>query len=653
MRHLLLSLAVFLLLQLNLSAQCAQSSRKDINSMSTTERTQLRDAILAYLKSSKKIVNGLTTYDFVEHHADNAHFNMIHGKKGANFVTWHRYYLQEMEHWFLANGYAQFVPLPLWNPSQPMPSEFFSIAGLLPEFQNDPLQSASTNANFTPFKAPINCNTWANLDAYANELEKPHNKGHVDIEGTMITGRSPAAAIFWPWHAWIDELYYCYQKNCLSQNSDLYIRDEIADDGTEPSKASVLWNSPDIWVRNQADGYTNTISENIYQTPGKTAHVYIRVWNRGKIPHQQGAGKMEAYWAHGSTALAWKAPWDASMSCATNVKLGGSIGKMDLRRVNENFVDFTHNNTIIKDYTIYEFAWQIPDPDHYKICFGDGWEQRHFCILARMEDTNLMPEGSDLYANIKNNNNIALKNITIFGDGKAAAPPTTECILFGNYGEDVMGDVHIRTTFPTETDAQLLNYADINLRFENGIIDQWQITGKQSTDVEWKGGGDILFKQSNAEIRGLTIPPKVYRKVCINIIPKQDTDRKFEFDLVQTNGSRVINGERYVINGLKKVVEGRSSKNSEKDNKFSDNKSFLLYPNPVAADFVELYWADKNSTKTIKLIDSFGRELASFKSNLGSFQLLISDYPSGAYFVQLIDDNTSGMESQRLMIQKE
>ncbi len=362
---------------------------------------------------------------------------------------------------------------------------------------------------------------------------------------------------------------------------------------------------------------------------------------------------MQAYWAHGSTALAWQSPWDGSMTCGSGVKLGGKIGEMTLRRINEDFVDFTHNNVVRKDYTIYEFSWKVPDPDQYKTCFGDGWEHRHFCILARMEDTNPMNEGSDLYANIKNNNNIALKNISIFGDGKTVAPPTTECVLFGNYGEDIMRDVHIRTTFPTDADAELLNYADINLRFEDGIIDQWQMKGEQSTDAIWQGGGDIVFNKPNAEIRGLTIHPKEYRQVCINIIPREDTDRTFEFDLVQTDGDRVINGERYVINGLQRGAEGRSLKNNKQNSKFTSDKTFLLYPNPVDVDFVNLYWADKNSSKTIKLIDSFGRELSSFKSNSGSFQLPIANYPSGTYFIQLIDDKTSGMDSQRLMIQKE
>ena len=198
MRHILFLLAVLVLLNTNLFAQCAQSTRKDINSMTAAERVQLRDAILAYLKSDVNLNTGMTKYNIVEHHQNPAHFSLIHFGKGKNFVTWHRYYLQEMEQWFVANGFAKFVPLPLWNPANPMPSEFFALSGLLPEFQNNPILSASTTADFTPFLDPIECSNWSNLDAYANDLENPHNDGHNDMSGTMGTFRSPAAAIFWP-----------------------------------------------------------------------------------------------------------------------------------------------------------------------------------------------------------------------------------------------------------------------------------------------------------------------------------------------------------------------------------------------------------------------------------------------------------------------
>lgn len=50
------------------------------------------------------------------------HMNIIHF--GLQLFTGHRAYIAGMETFLLANGGSAFVPLPLWNPSSPIPSEF-------------------------------------------------------------------------------------------------------------------------------------------------------------------------------------------------------------------------------------------------------------------------------------------------------------------------------------------------------------------------------------------------------------------------------------------------------------------------------------------------------------------------------------------------
>lgn len=43
---------------------------------------------------------------------------MIHG---AGFVAWHQHFLAELENWLLMHGGMEFVPLPYWNPAEPIP----------------------------------------------------------------------------------------------------------------------------------------------------------------------------------------------------------------------------------------------------------------------------------------------------------------------------------------------------------------------------------------------------------------------------------------------------------------------------------------------------------------------------------------------------
>jgi carboxypeptidase T len=63
---------------------------------------------------------------------------------------------------------------------------------------------------------------------------------------------------------------------CWAINSDLYVRDSMADIGVTPSSGT-FWDSPDVWVRNNDDG--GTVHQNTVR--GRNNFVYVRVINRG------------------------------------------------------------------------------------------------------------------------------------------------------------------------------------------------------------------------------------------------------------------------------------------------------------------------------------------------------------------------------------
>ena len=71
---------------------------------------------------------------------------------------------------------------------------------------------------------------------------------------------------------------------------------------------------------------------------------------------------------------------------------------------------------------IIQIPWYPPNPDDFD-CFGTAASQKgHFCLLARIETEVPSPygmttlEGSGLGANVRNNNNIAWKNLTVVDD---------------------------------------------------------------------------------------------------------------------------------------------------------------------------------------------------------------------------------------------
>jgi endoglucanase len=89
----------------------------------------------------------------------------------------------------------------------------------------------------------------------------------------------------------------------------LYIRDNVADTGSEPNATTTIaWESTDVWVRQTADG--NPVGEPILG--GQSSVVYVKITNKGKAPYPGGNGVVRLYWAKAQAGLSWPYPWDGS-----------------------------------------------------------------------------------------------------------------------------------------------------------------------------------------------------------------------------------------------------------------------------------------------------------------------------------------------------
>jgi Metallo-peptidase family M12 len=184
---------------------------------------------------------------------------------------------------------------------------------------------------------------------------------------------------------------------------DLYIKDRPADNGTEPNPDNVMWASEDIWVRNANDGGT------IHQNPiGNTGNfIYVRVRNRGTaVSLSMSNIRLRAYWAKASAALSWPSPWNnTATGCIPPVTMGNTVGAIQIPAIPAN------------GSTVLVFPWNAPLPANYA-CFGA--DRFHFCLLGRIETTDYAPFGmtfpevtGQLYNNVRNNNNIAWKNVSV------------------------------------------------------------------------------------------------------------------------------------------------------------------------------------------------------------------------------------------------
>ena len=81
--------------------------RPDLNGLSPQERQTLVDLMLQYLTDDIVVIG----HRDINHH-------------GETLFTGHRDYITKMQSFLSSNGGGRFVPLPKWDPANPIPAEF-------------------------------------------------------------------------------------------------------------------------------------------------------------------------------------------------------------------------------------------------------------------------------------------------------------------------------------------------------------------------------------------------------------------------------------------------------------------------------------------------------------------------------------------------
>lgn len=406
-KYIFITILMVTLSSITLKAQV----RPDIFSFTSTQRAELADLIIDFVD-----------VEIIQIHCDyTTHMGVSYDiHDNFNFLPFHRTYLERLEDWLISQGHPEFVPLPKWT-GEVLPPPEFEFAGpngngvspfcgsstcsdapsgsagcssptgwntaivSLPNNLTLPIISGTNNdlcdLQFNPLNYTAN-NDESGGSGLSRQIESPwHNQGHQFMGGVMLNFRSPAAAIFWLWHANVDDKWKEWEENCSNQSSnttlpvDLYMKDNefvveyYRDRGEEPNiDEGPMWTSKDIWVRNQADGITTQIHEN--PEYGQTNYVYVRVRNRG-YDNSLGNEQLHLYWAKANTALTWPNHWDGSMANTGGFSLGEPLSTQTISQIGG------------QDQFILEFAWNdVPNPDDYNT--GQGSDNpHHFCLLSR------------------------------------------------------------------------------------------------------------------------------------------------------------------------------------------------------------------------------------------------------------------------------
>jgi len=195
--------------------------------------------------------------------------------------------------------------------------------------------------------------------------------------------------------------------------SDLYVRDNIADNGTEPNTTTTLgYESPDIWVRQSADG-------GLTDAPivgGQPSVVYVRVTNRGSAAYPNDGNDVVAlFWAKAAAGLACPEPWNGHVGGVVNPMQGGLIASVAIGAI------------LPSQSKLIPINWpNTPNPADYP--GNDG----HFCLIAiitKEKPTNNLAtfafedfECPKLNESVLKLNNVAWHNIHITAPPKVLPP---------------------------------------------------------------------------------------------------------------------------------------------------------------------------------------------------------------------------------------
>ncbi len=498
-------------------------SRREIGTYTAAEICQLRTLMISFLSSP----TGLAV---IQLHANTTTFAMIHCYNEM-FLTWHREHIRHHIEEFLLtqDGGSKFVPLPEWNPTTTIPGQFFNSGGggcpgnavVIGAFSalTDQTPNSPITYNFTRFlNTPTLCSyvpgvldpigskpsrPGSAIDNFGLDLQQEHNKVHVAIGGVMGNGSSPAAAIFYLWHSYVDDIYRKYQCDCQAGKAkDLYIADSNEDIGEEPNAhSSLIYLSPEIWVRNTQDVTTTICSgrprytqEDIvlrHQNPeaGQANYIYVRIRNIGCAQTLAGEVNLKVYFSKGSTGLTWPTSWVANLPFGDEI----TASPVSIPSLNPG------------ESYVAEVQWFPPDP----AIFSET--QSHICLLARLESTvdpMAFVETTDIGANTANNNNIAWKNTEVVNINPFAPPPAPGIseFVFDVIQPITMTDP-IKLTFTKAGNFQL---NEVILRANPGVMDTFLMKGKpqgMSLLTDPQGNPYFSIKEQTAFIEDLPLKP--------------------------------------------------------------------------------------------------------------------------------------------------
>ena len=416
---------------------------------------------------------------------------------------------------------------------------------------------------------------------------------------------------------------------------DLFMRDSDCDRGDQPNFTSEeMYISTDIWVRNYPDGGS------VHQNPeykGTPNYIYVNV--RGLGCSDVTDANLRVYFSKASTQLQWPVKWDNYFIPGPNglVLAGDEITKQPLS--NPIGVLPIDAGGI---HRIGPIPWMVPNPTDY---YSDI---HHFCLLARIEsgvDPMYAVEGIPIEPNIRNNNNIVLKNISIFDENPLDNLLGPISVFIGCDSATLNGSFQIESA-RMPLGKTIFDYGEISIDIDEPLRSKWFPGGLVGSGIQVLPDSTIVVLNETFSLEGVPITNCDSSLINVYFEPFIGA-RDCGFSLVQYDSLGVaVGGERfeYVADSSSTIRELFSSEIEVDDL----STTIKLFPNPS----IDHIWISSRnvflSTSDVLIFDIFGNVVINLKA-IDESGVDVSDLNSGVYFLQVTERNAGIIYSNKFI----
>ena len=323
-----------------------------------------------------------------------------------------------------------------------------------------------------------------------------------------------------------------------TSNVNLYIRDSIGDNGNTPSNVKYMYNSPDIWIEELGGGSVDN------PIGGRTYNVCVHIHNKRAVS-STGTEKLYLNWAKAGIDLPWPSGWDGTtqLDCDKNPPMSGIVGD-----------SLYYPIPIILPYSsvVVKIPWTTPVAEDYNCgMFKDNAERWHFCLLARVHDSEPIEgentDSCDIGYFVTHNNNVAWKNLTVIDGSNNKAVVW----LQNHFKEERL--FTLRFTSPLNSKNEpLYKYAETYIRFSPNVVAGWQEGGSKGNGIKRVGEHRFFITKSSAEFQNILLPPNSIGMLETEVnffsdIVPECGEFTFDIAMYDEKGETLYGGEHYKV----------------------------------------------------------------------------------------------------------